>query len=181
MEILLEHGGANVSATFDACRAIDWLKEVPRKQRDRKHWTTGVTALHVADDSPGCTELLLRYGADPTARDNFGRTPLHWAMVSGNVEVVRMLLAAGTNADVMDDDGATPLSELVTRLECGASREGHPEIARVLLKFGADLDLRYPQNVSLRERLFKMDKWRGVYEPIFEAVGRGGYKKEVGV
>lgn len=181
MEILLEHGGANVSATFDACRAVDWLEEVPQKQRDRKHWTMGVTALHIADDNPGCTELLLRYGANPFARDNFGRTPLHWAMVSGNVEVVRMLLTAGINADVRDDDGATPLSELVTRLECGASRQGHPEIARMLLRCGADLDLRYPQSVSLRERLFKMEKWRGVYEPIFEAVGRGVCEKEVGV
>lgn len=100
-------------------------------------------------------------------------------MISGNAEVVRMLLGAGTNVDVVDDDGATPMSELVTRLECGASRPGHPDIARLLLRCGADLDLRYPQTVSLRERLLKMDKWRGVYEPIFETVGRGKYDKGV--
>ena len=85
-----------------------------------------MTALHVADDSPVCTELLLRYGADPTARDNFGRSPLHWGMISGNVEVVKMVLETGINPDVMDDDGATPLSELVTRLECGAADTSNP-------------------------------------------------------
>ncbi|KAM7193221.1 ankyrin [Rhypophila sp. PSN 637] len=179
MEILLEHGGANVSATFDGCRAIEWLDHVPKHKRDKKLWTTGITALHIADDSPACTALLLRYGADPNARDNYRRTPLHWAMTSGNVEVVRLLLEAGTNPDVVDDDGATPLSELVTRLECGASRQGHPEIARMLLEWGADPDLEYPQNVSLRDRLFKMDNWRGVYEPIFQHAAGEVFEKEV--
>lgn len=179
MQVLLEHGGANVDATFDGCRAIEWLDNVPKPKRDKKLWTTGLTALHIADDSPGCTELLLRYGADPNARDNYGRTPLHWAMVSGNAKVVKLLLAAGTNVDVVDDDGATPLSELVTRLECGAPRQGHPEIAALLLEWGADPDLKYPQDVSLRDRLFKMEKWRGVYEPIFSQAAGEVFEKEV--
>lgn len=179
LEVLLEHGGANVSATFDGCRAIEWLNSVPKHKRDKKLWTTGITALHIADNSPRCTRVLLKHGADPIARDNYGRTPLHWAMISGNAQVVRMLLDAGTNVDVTDDDGATPLSELITRLECGASREGHPEIARILLEAGADPDIEFPQDLSIRERLFKMDKWRGVYEPIFRAAETEVFEQEV--
>ncbi|KAK3315925.1 ankyrin repeat-containing domain protein [Apodospora peruviana] len=187
LEILLKHGGADTAATFDACRAIDDpLKPVSSKKqkRESKLWTTGITALHLAVDasSPGCTELLLRYGADPMARDSYGRTPLHWAMEAGNATVVRQLLAAkGVDADVKDRDGETPLAKLVARLECGAPRQGHPDIARMLLAHGADPDLRYPQDLSVRERLLKLDRWRGLYEPIFDESGKGEemYEKKV--
>jgi ankyrin repeat protein len=168
-ELLLSHGGADISATFDAYRAVGSPPEPGSPgRRDRRTWTTGVTALHLADDSPGCAALLLRRGADAAARDGWGRTPLHWAMGSGNVDVVRLLLAAGTPVDVLDDDGATPLAVLVARLESGAGRAGHPDIVRMLLAAGANPDLRYPQDLSVKARLLLMEEWRGVYGPIFE-------------
>lgn len=167
-QVLLSHGGADAMATFDGHRAISAPEPNSSKQRDRRTWTTGITPLHLADDNPFCTELLLRHGADPEARDGWGRTPLHWAMSSGNAEVVNLLLGAGTPVDVMDDDGATPLALLVSRLESGASRQGHPEIVRMLLADGANPDLRYPQDLSVKARLLLMEEWQAVYAPIFQ-------------
>ncbi|KAB5582965.1 ankyrin repeat-containing domain protein [Coniochaeta sp. 2T2.1] len=181
-DVLLSHGRADVSATFDGYRAIGSPSSSPKSSSSpsaggRRHsrvWTTGITPLHLADDSPACTSLLLRHGADALAKDGFGRTPLHWAMTSGNVGVVHLLLRAGTPADVWDDDGATPLALLVSRLESGASRAGHPDVVRMLLAAGANPNLRYPQDLSVKGRLLLMEEWRGTYEGIFEryALGR---------
>lgn len=175
VSVLLSHGSADVAAAFDGHRAVNFMDQqataaaaATTRRRDLRAWTTGITALHLADDSAACAELLLRYGADPEARDGWGRTPLHWAMVSGNVDVVRLLLEAGTPADVLDDDGATPLAVLCARLECGSSRQGHPDIVRMLLAAGANPDLRYPQNLSVKARILLMDEWRDRYDPIFE-------------
>lgn len=167
-EVLLSHGGADVSATFDGHRAIGATDAKSPKQRDRRTWTTDIAPLHLADDSAACTELLLRHNAEPDAPDGWGRTPLHWAMTTGNPDVVKLLLRVGTPVDGLDDDGATPLAVLVARLESGASRQGHPVIVRMLLAAGANPDLRYPQDLSVKARLLLMEEWRAVYEPIFE-------------
>ncbi|OIW24591.1 ankyrin [Coniochaeta ligniaria NRRL 30616] len=177
-DLLLSHGGASAAATFEGYRAVGTPESKPAASSPRRHgrvWTTGIAALHLADDSPACTALLLRRGADPDARDGFGRTALHWAMGGGNVGVVHLLLEAGTAVDVLDDDGATPLAVLVARLESGASRAGHPDVVKMLLAAGANPDLRYPQDLSVKSRLLLMEEWRGVYEGVFEryALGSG--------
>ncbi|RKU39738.1 hypothetical protein DL546_000062 [Coniochaeta pulveracea] len=167
-EILLRHGKAEVGATCDGQRASRSTHGYGPKQQNRRTWTTGITPLHLADDSPRCTGLVLRYGADPAARDGSGRTPLHWAMAAGNPEVVDSLLKSGTPVDALDDDGATPLALLVARVESGGTRQGHPAVVRMLLTAGANPDLRYPRDLSVKARLLNVDKWRSVYEPSFE-------------
>lgn len=167
-EMLLCHAMADVGATCDGHSLLRNTHGHGPKQRDRRTWTTDITPLHLADDSPRCTGLLLRYGADPAARDGWGRTPLHWAMATGNPDVVDILLKTGTPVDVLDDDGATPLALLVARLENDEVRHGYPAIVRMLLTAGANPDLRYPRNLSVKSRLLRMDKWRPLYEPILE-------------
>ncbi|HEV2116607.1 MAG TPA: ankyrin repeat domain-containing protein [Terriglobales bacterium] len=73
-------------------------------------WSSdGVTALHLAcfygqQDAVAC---LLEAGADPSARahDEAGRTPLEEAASTGQENIVRLLLARGTEADVCSDQG----------------------------------------------------------------------------
>jgi ankyrin repeat protein len=198
VQVLLSEGGADATATFDGHRAIGTSPPpsnsnspptakpttLSRPRRHSRVWTTAITSLHLAaaaaaagdgdnTSSPSCTSLLLRHGAaDPEARDGFGRTPLHWAMSGGSVETVHLLLRAGTPVDVVDDDGATPLAALVSQLEAGRSRPGHPDVVRMLLAAGANPDLRYPQELSVRRRLLLMDEWRDVYEGLFERYRR---------
>ena len=69
----------------------------------------GVSGLHLAHTSSRCAERLIRHGAALHSRDDRGRTPLHWAVGAGSVEVVKLLIGAGADGDVTDDDGSTPL------------------------------------------------------------------------
>ena len=188
--MLLAHGGANVTTTMDACKpahlgpqlasaaaspnaSTTSLDKKKFGESDRKQWTKGVTALHLAHDNYACAGVLLRHGADPAARDAYGRTPLHWAVDAGNADVVALLLAnnrADTYADAADAEGVTPLAMLVARIEAGAGRPSDPDTARALLENGADADLRIPYGIhkrtTLRRRLLKLDRGRRVYEPI---------------
>jgi len=61
-------------------------------------------------------EMLLKHGADPSARDYHGSYhgsrhdfPLLIAVDAGNSELVELLLKHGANVDVTDTDGHTPL------------------------------------------------------------------------
>jgi truncated hemoglobin YjbI len=84
---------------------------------------------------------LIRFVADaaelePTlaTRRFSGRTLLHFASGAGCVEVVALLLRLGTNPDMLDRGGHTPLYCVAN--EC-ASETG-PPVVRLLLRAGAD-------------------------------------------
>ena len=62
-------------------------------------------------------------------------TPLHVASRLGHVDIVRLLLEHGADAQAQDDDKRTPLLL--------ASLNGHLEAARVLLEHGANTEVRY--------------------------------------
>jgi hypothetical protein len=59
---------------------------------------------------PKIVRLLLNHSANPNARDNSGKTPLHHAAVS-SVDSVKMLLAAGADANARDHEGKSVLGE----------------------------------------------------------------------
>jgi ankyrin repeat protein len=51
----------------------------------------------------------LRHGADPNARDLFGKSALHSAAARGSAELVALLLEYGGDPAAADDSGRTPL------------------------------------------------------------------------
>jgi len=58
---------------------------------------------------------------DPlAARDRWGRTPLHWAVVNGHSDTVKLLVELGASKAERDSAGETPLEIAERRAQCGA-------------------------------------------------------------
>jgi ankyrin repeat protein len=53
--------------------------------------------------------MLIERGADVTAQNNDGETPLHLALQRGQVDVARMLIERGADVTAQNNDGETPL------------------------------------------------------------------------
>ncbi|MEU8780292.1 ankyrin repeat domain-containing protein [Streptomyces sp. NPDC048637] len=92
----------------------------------------------------GTVEALLRQGASPTAPDADGETPLYLAAVSGQLDIVRLLLEAGAAPDT--ESRGQPGSDGLPL--CAAACWGHEEVVRALLAHGADPDLREDDGTS---------------------------------
>lgn len=59
---------------------------------------------------PAALSLLLSRGADPSARDSFGQTPLSAACERGLIHHARALIAAGADPCALDSNGSSPLA-----------------------------------------------------------------------
>ena len=85
------------------------------------------TALHFAARAGAqgqVLEQLLAEGLAVDARDRWGRTPLHWAVVNGHRSVVQRLLGHGADRLALDAQRETPLQVAERRAQCRASDRG---------------------------------------------------------
>src|SRR5712664_129094 len=81
-------------------------------------------------------EYLLKNGADvkTSARNAQKVTALHGAVARRDVEIVRMLLEAGADANARQERGFVPLHD--------AAANGHADLVELLLKHGARADAK---------------------------------------
>lgn len=96
----------------------------------------GRTPLHyaVAEKQLDAAEMLIRWGATPSVCDEWGRNPLWYASRQGNMEMLKFLLDADCPSQTQDrDTGDTAL-----HCACALGGQGSLDVAKVLLKNGAD-------------------------------------------
>jgi ankyrin repeat protein len=114
-------------------------------QDDDPH-VDGVTALHVAAQAGHlpCVELLLENDADPTVKDDEGRTPLLLAIKGNYGEVASALVRAGADPSTpyVDDDGESH------DLLFDAIMVENEEFAKLLIEKGADIYHKDEKKVS---------------------------------
>uniref|UniRef100_A0A1J3C6K6 E3 ubiquitin-protein ligase KEG n=1 Tax=Noccaea caerulescens TaxID=107243 RepID=A0A1J3C6K6_NOCCA len=80
-------------------------------------------------------QILLAAGADPTAQDSqHGRTALHTAAMANNVELVRVILDAGVNANIRNVHNTIPLHMALAR--------GANACVSLLLESGSDCNIQ---------------------------------------
>jgi peptidoglycan/LPS O-acetylase OafA/YrhL len=80
-------------------------------------------------------------GADVNAVDaKVGATPLSWASMRGDADVVRLLIERGANVNARNRDGSPPL--------LSAAFMGRADVAKILLSSGADINARNDQGTS---------------------------------
>ena len=108
----------------------------------------GNTSLHlvVAAGSLQGIDLLIQHGADLDARDAQGRSALHIACTASggpdaSEDMVTRLLRAGSNPNLSDDTGSTPLHV--------AAANGKESCLQALLEGGAVSQLNHAGNTPL--------------------------------
>jgi ankyrin repeat protein len=70
----------------------------------------------------------------PHSRSRMGDTPLHYAVIQGNIRAISLLLDAGADIASAGETGYTPLHYAVLHQQLAA--------VRLLLERGADISLR---------------------------------------
>jgi ankyrin repeat protein len=94
----------------------------------------GYTALHFAAffAKPEAARILIDAGASvaTVAQNEMRVQPLHSAAAGHQIEICRLLLAAGAEVDARQAGGFTPLHE--------AAQNGDPEMVELFLSAGAD-------------------------------------------
>ena len=94
----------------------------------------GLTPLHWAVGNVTIVDSLIEADANVTLKDNFGKTPLHYAATGGFYDVVVGLLAEDADVNAQDNNDQTPLHN--------AAKNGHPDVVAVLLAEDAVVNLK---------------------------------------
>lgn len=78
-----------------------------------------------------CLDILFEHGVDPNLGDWFGKTWLHFIAGEGDPDLAEAVMARGADVNAIEAEyRSTPLAE--------AAKNGHVEMARLLMDHGAD-------------------------------------------
>ena len=84
---------------------------------------------------------LLANGANPQAKEkNYGFTPLFWAVSSGSMETVKILLNAGADINAKSTSAITPLFLTIENTANEVADAANIEMMKYLIAAGADMN-----------------------------------------
>ena len=123
-----------------------------------KHGARSATPKELSDElvylcrgdrggNPDEVRHLLKFGADVNHQDHKGKTALHRAAKAGFIKTMQILIDAGADLELADNDNETPLFEVAR----STIRNGEARVAaaKLLLKHGAKFDLENRKGQSL--------------------------------
>lgn len=90
------------------------------------------------EDYKAIASLLLKAGAKIDRKDSGGHTPLHYAVLASNMEVIKLLIKAGVDPNVTDSGGNTSLHM--------AAQRGKLDVVKSLIDAGATKSARNQSN-----------------------------------
>ena len=93
----------------------------------------------------GVIRTFIACGADVTIADAIQSTPLHEAIIVGNISIVRLLLNAGAQINKQNAQGNTAL-HLAVQAGYRKAFRSYTAIVKVLIDSGADLSLKNNEN-----------------------------------
>jgi ankyrin repeat protein len=96
----------------------------------RRLW--GRNILHWMAESGDHVEQHILATSNVNLQDHTQRTPLHLAVLSGNLDIVQQLLSVQANTELSDENSQTPLHY--------AAHRSDPAILEAILKAGANVD-----------------------------------------
>lgn len=98
-------------------------------------------------------EFLLDHGADPAWCRKDGQTALHWAVIGGHLEIVKILLRRNPSLEATNTHGGTVLGQTLWSAAHGGDAERYVAILEELLAAGAQIPEKHvPVNA-------KIDQW----------------------
>ncbi len=119
--VLVDHNADENLQSTEGKNAVDYAIErgyiklmAAFRNKNAKAATSGKTVLHgvaaiVHAGAPGAITTLLSKGFEVNAKDNVGKTPLHYAIKVGNRDSIMSLLAKGADITLQDNAGVAPL------------------------------------------------------------------------
>lgn len=159
-------------------------------------------SMAATSGEPGSVDLLIRLGVDVnTHHGKHGYTPLHAAVMRGNLDACHSLLAAGADVNALNGEGKTPLhdvahapshrQDLVDLLVSkgadihaqdqkgntplhNAARHSNGEVAQALLAHGADMEALNQKGEAPRQVFAKFLPAQGTLDAasVFQAYDR---------
>lgn len=115
---------------------VGWTQGAPL------HWAAEFHTGHSTEEkSIAIIQLLIAHGAEVNFQNVNGQTPLHLAVACGHLAVANCLIQNGADVNCQHREGNSPL-HTVALSDIAKCLQNRSELARLLLKYGANRDLK---------------------------------------
>jgi ankyrin repeat protein len=134
-------------------KTMELLKYQPDVNAKNHDGSTPFQLCCLWTDSPETIRELLRSGADPAAVDGSGKNSLHLAFSAffSSPEKLNAILEKISEVNVQDREGNTPLHHTMLRILRTGSWPALRNRIEILLKKGADLDIKNKEGKSVMD------------------------------